>query len=69
MAFTTSRRAVGGIVVDEYDFPVDAFEHRVQPLDQLGDIAAFLEGGNDNGKLGHPAGLARGSRLGLTLRQ
>ena len=42
-------RAVGRFVVDEYDFPVDAFEHRVQPLDQLGDIAAFLEGGHDNG--------------------
>jgi hypothetical protein len=63
------RRAVRRIVVDKNDLPADAFEHRVQALHQLDDIAAFLEGGDDNGKLGHPAALRARSRLRLTLRQ
>ena len=43
--------AVGGIVVDEDDFPGDAGERRLQPPVQLGDVVALVEGGDDDRKL------------------
>ena len=43
--------AVGGIVIDENGFPGDAGQRGIQPPHQFGDIAPFLEGGHDDGKL------------------
>ena len=49
------RGAVRGIVVHEDRFPGDARQRQVQPAHQLGDIAPFLVGGDDDGKLGRCA--------------
>ena len=52
--------AVGGIVVDEDDFPGDAGERRLQPPEQRGDVVALVEGGDDDRKLRRRSGLRRG---------
>ena len=51
--------AVGGIVVDEDDFPGDAGERRLQPPVQHGDVVALVEGGDDDRKLRQTGGLRR----------
>ena len=43
--------AVGGIVVDEDDFPGHAGERGLQPPEQRGDVVALVEGGDDDRKL------------------
>jgi hypothetical protein len=62
-------RVVGG-VVDEDDLEVDVVEGRTDAADQLGDVPAFVEGGNDDGKI-HGDALAIGqgqNRLSLPRR-
>ncbi len=51
--------AVGGIVVDEHDFPGDVLERRLQPPVQNGDVVALVEGGDDDRKLRQTGGLRR----------
>ena len=43
--------AVGGIVVDENDFPGHAGKRSLQPVEQRGDVVALVEGGDDDRKL------------------
>ena len=49
--------AVGGIVIDEDDFPGDAGKRRLQPPVQRGDVVALVEGGDDDRKLKRTWGL------------
>ena len=51
--------AVGGIVVDEDDFPGDVPERRLQPPVQHRDVVALVEGGDDDRKLRQTGGLRR----------
>ena len=55
------RGAVGRIVVDEDDFPVDAGERARELLDQQRNVVALLEGRNDDAQLGR--GTRRAGRL------
>jgi hypothetical protein len=58
--------AIGGIVVDEDDFPGFARQCRLQPPVQRGDVVALVEGGDDDRKLRRNSGLRRvfGGRSG-----
>ena len=40
--------AVGRIVVDEQDFPVETGERRLGPLHERSDVPGFIVGGNDD---------------------
>src|SRR5450631_2308458 len=51
--------AVGGIIVDEDNFPGDSGERGLQPPQQRGDVVAFVEGGDDDRKLRQTGGLRR----------
>ena len=51
--------AVGGIVVDEDDFPRNARKRGLEPPKKRGDIVAFVEGGNHDRKSRHRNGLRR----------
>ena len=46
------RGAVGAVVVHDDHFPGNASQRLVHAPDQLAKIAAFIEGGNDEGKFG-----------------
>src|SRR5262249_19746837 len=54
------RGAIGRVVVDEDDLPVDAVEPALQPRDQQRNIGPLVEGGNHDGELGGRA--SRGAR-------
>src|SRR5258707_9943430 len=49
--------AVGGIVVEEHDFPGNTLQRRIQPPVQHRDVVALVEGGDDDRKLGQTGGL------------
>src|SRR6266567_234648 len=51
--------AVGGVVVDEDDFPGDARQRGLQPPKERGDIVALVEGRDDDRKLRQTRSLRR----------
>src|SRR6266700_3318557 len=47
--------AIGGIVVDEHQLPIDTGKSRADPLDEVGDIVAFVQGRYHDRELGSGA--------------
>jgi hypothetical protein len=51
--------SVGGIIVNEDDFPGDTGQRCLEPVKQLGDVVALVEGRDDNRNLRQTGGLQR----------